>query len=381
MRKLWKPLAVALVVATGVYAAEINDLSTTDASNTARFPEGMAPSAVNNAARALEGLLARWFADQNGSLSTSGSADTYTISANQTIGAYYDGLKLSFEVTPTNTGASTLNVDSVGADSIVKHGDQALEAGDLQQGQKYTVIHDGTNWQLVSPTTATSGSITSGNVPLFSGDDGKLSDSGADELSDTTLTTQGDVLYRDGSGLQRLAIGTADQRLVVNDGATAPEWEDISGAISAGSELEDTTTTIDFENLASDLKRITVQFVNVSMSGTDEILLQLGDSGGVEEANYVSTAASVNSGDNDSTTGCILTDSSGASDSYSGQIILTLEDSSDNTWVATGTLVEDSGALRLSACTKSLSATLDRIRLKGNSTNTFDAGVVNILVE
>ena len=38
------------------------------------------------------------------------------------------------------------------------------------------------------------------------------------------LTTQGDILYRDGSGEQRLAKGTAGQQLVMNTGATAPEW-------------------------------------------------------------------------------------------------------------------------------------------------------------
>ena len=47
----------------------------------------------------------------------------------------------------------------------------------------------------------------------------------------TTLTTQGDVLYRDGSGLQRLAKGTSSQTLAMNSGATAPEWVDpASGA-------------------------------------------------------------------------------------------------------------------------------------------------------
>ena len=40
----------------------------------------------------------------------------------------------------------------------------------------------------------------------------------------TTITTQGDLLYRDGSGLQRLAKGTAGQTLAMNSGATAPEW-------------------------------------------------------------------------------------------------------------------------------------------------------------
>ena len=38
-----------------------------------------------------------------------------------------------------------------------------------------------------------------------------------------TLTTQGDILYRDGSGLQRLPKGTAGQVLKMNAAANAPE--------------------------------------------------------------------------------------------------------------------------------------------------------------
>ena len=45
-----------------------------------------------------------------------------------------------------------------------------------------------------------------------------------------TLTTQGDLLFRDGSGLQRLAKGTANQELRMNSGATAPEWYTPAGA-------------------------------------------------------------------------------------------------------------------------------------------------------
>ena len=44
-----------------------------------------------------------------------------------------------------------------------------------------------------------------------------------------TITTQGDILFRDGSGLQRLAKGTASQVLTMNSGATAPEWAEAAG--------------------------------------------------------------------------------------------------------------------------------------------------------
>ena len=58
----------------------------------------------------------------------------------------------------------------------------------------------------------------------------------------TTLTTQGDILYRDGSGLQRLAKGTAGQVLKINSGATAPEWgTDIGGKLLQVIMAEDTS--------------------------------------------------------------------------------------------------------------------------------------------
>ena len=55
----------------------------------------------------------------------------------------------------------------------------------------------------------------------------------------TTITTQGDILFRDGSGLQRLAKGTAAQTLKMNAGATAPEWATV------------TTPTSNWVNLAN----------------------------------------------------------------------------------------------------------------------------------
>ena len=46
-----------------------------------------------------------------------------------------------------------------------------------------------------------------------------------------TLTTQGDILYRDGSGLQRLPKGTAGQVLKMNAAANAPEYGTLSSCL------------------------------------------------------------------------------------------------------------------------------------------------------
>ena len=60
----------------------------------------------------------------------------------------------------------------------------------------------------------------------------------------TTLTTQGDILYRDGSGLQRLAKGTAGQVLKMNSSANAPEWgTDQGGKIGQVICVQKTDTT------------------------------------------------------------------------------------------------------------------------------------------
>jgi len=45
----------------------------------------------------------------------------------------------------------------------------------------------------------------------------------------TTLTTQGDILYRDGSGLQRLGAGTSGQALITGGTGANPSWGSAGG--------------------------------------------------------------------------------------------------------------------------------------------------------
>ena len=63
---------------------------------------------------------------------------------------------------------------------------------------------------------------STGNLPTNGTYWDQMSAGGTD--ISTTLTTQGDILFRDGSGLQRLAIGTANQILQVNSSANALEY-------------------------------------------------------------------------------------------------------------------------------------------------------------
>ncbi len=89
----------------------------------------------------------------------------------------------------------------------------------------------------------------------------------------TTLTTQGDVLYRDGSGLQRLAKGTAGQVLKINSGATAPEWgTDVGGKILQVKQEIITDTQLISSNTPS-FADILNLYVNITPASTSNKIL------------------------------------------------------------------------------------------------------------
>jgi len=58
-------------------------------------------------------------------------------------------------------------------------------------------------------------------------------------IAKTTVTTAGDIIYRNATVPTRLGIGTASQVLAVNSGATAPEW--VTPASGAFTLISDTT--------------------------------------------------------------------------------------------------------------------------------------------
>jgi len=163
--------------------------------------------------------------------------------------------------------------------------------------------------------------------------------------------------------------------------------QDNSGAFVAGTAVASTSgTSIDFTSIPSWVKRITVMFNGVSTSGTSVPTLQIGDSGGIENTGYVSsalTAGSTTPATASSTTAFILYGSTWAgSVSFNGTLVLTLLGS--NTWTGVFNLGRESGS---STCTfgsgvKTLSDTLTQLRITTvNGTDTFDAGSINILYE
>ena len=160
-------------------------------------------------------------------------------------------------------------------------------------------------------------------------------------------------------------------------------WSATPSAITSGTAVTASGTSVDFTGIPSTAKRITVMFSGVSTSGTSSIQIQIG-SGSVQTTGYLGvsgytgpSAAAVNF-----TTGFgIYSDT--ASDSMHGLITLNLLNSTNGTWACSGLCGWSTRTYALTtAGSKTLSGTLDRVRITTvNGTDTFDAGTINIMWE
>lgn len=95
---------------------------------------------------------------QNGGfsyLSTVAGTNTITATASPVPSAYAAGQTFRFVAAATNTGATTLNISSLGAKSITKRGSVALVGGEIVSGALCEVTYDGTRFQLIGTANIT----------------------------------------------------------------------------------------------------------------------------------------------------------------------------------------------------------------------------------
>jgi hypothetical protein len=154
-----------------------------------------------------------------------------------------------------------------------------------------------------------------------------------------------------------------------------------STTITSGTAVSASGTAVDFTGISSTAKRITVMFSGVSLSGTDNFLIQIGPSGGVETSSYSSSSIYAGSatGSGVSTAGFLLINGA-ASNVISG--IITLVNLTGNTWVYNGMGSSNGDTVIVYGTgVKTVASTLAIVRVTRSGTDTFDAGTINILVE
>lgn len=109
------------------------------------------------------GLENSKYLDQDGSklYGVAAGTDTYTVTLTPAPTAYAAGNAYLVKFTNANTGAATINVNALGAKSIVKGATTALVAGDIPAGRIALLVYDGTNFLLnFMDTTAVHSNVT-----------------------------------------------------------------------------------------------------------------------------------------------------------------------------------------------------------------------------
>ena len=134
----------------------INNCLTKDGQNSASSDLPMGNNihtGVGNATVRTNYLAMGQFQDGGGIyVATTGTADTYVASLSPAITAYAAGQRFLININATNTGACTININAVGVAGLVKYGALALAADELVAGRLYTILYDGTNFQVLNPS-------------------------------------------------------------------------------------------------------------------------------------------------------------------------------------------------------------------------------------
>lgn len=190
--------------------------------------------------------------------------------------------------------------------------------------------------------------------------------------------------------------GTATQRLFVRTGVYTPNatgGDQGADTINASAIYDDGvqirpevlgtavamsgSSTTTYSSIPSGINWIEVSFDGLSNSSTDNVLVQIGDSGGLETTGYTSASSNDAGSDVSSTAGFIVSLSGTAANVLRGT--LRLVRSTGNVWVSShsGMLDQDEGIHGGGART-TLDSALDRVAILSTAGNTFDAGTVNV---
>jgi hypothetical protein len=141
-------------------------------------------------------------------------------------------------------------------------------------------------------------------------------------------------------------------------------------------------TSVNFTSIPSWVKKISVLLSGVSTNGSSNLLIQIG-SGSIVTTGYVSSASLIGATSvlsTSATNGFLITSNSSATYLISG--LITIANLSGNTWVGSGTLGSNGAGTSTSGGNLTLGGILDQIRITTvNGTDTFDAGVINIIYE
>ncbi len=247
------------------------------------------------------------------------------------------------------------------------------KGADVASAGALTLGTDGNYFDITGTTTITSIATVSIGTWVRLHFDGALTLT--HHATDLVLPTGANITTAAGDEAEFIEYASGDWRCVSYSAATGRA---LTGNITLGSPTTTTSgTSHDYTGVPAGTKEILIAFSGVSLSGTSDILVQIGDAGGIETTGYISATATA-AGNNSSTAGFIVRMAAGANVAY-GHMLLSLVDAAAFEWVSS-----HSARVAATTCTtgggnKALSAELTQVRITTvNGTDTFDAGKANV---
>lgn len=311
----------------------ISTWSTTAASNNSAspdgFPEGMAPSGVNDSARELMAAIRTQFEDAEwldwGDTTTYVAATQFQIASSDVTSRYRVGRR----------------VRAVGSSTGTIYG--GITASSFSTNTTVTVSWD-------------SGSLQSEALTI------SLGIAQGDRSLPAASTTHKGVVE---SATSAEAIARTSDKAVTADLLSDVLRTETAQATTSG-------TAFDFTGIPAGTKQVIVELDGVTLSGTNDLIVQIGDSGGIETTSYTS-GTSGGGVFASSTSGFIVKAVGGTA--VTGHIMIT--NITGDTWVASHSCYSGSGTQVSGGGTKTLSGTLTQFRLTRTASDTFTAGSVN----
>ena len=296
----------------------------------------------------------------------------------------------------TNQGgvdANTSVIDNnVGQCRLFSYGPNASTNGEFHFNSQRS---DGTN-TLLPLQSDTAGNLQAcGTLDLGGTSDATLARASAGDINvegNRVFRVGGaDVPLADGGTGASLADPAADRIMFWDDSEGVVAWLTAgSGLTISGSTLTATSAGITngtpqattsgsgfIFSVATGVKSIRVMCDAVSLSGTDDLLIQLGTASGLVITNYTSRSSSAGGGTS-SSAGFICALGL-AADTEVAVITLDLMDTTSNIWMSTHHAVRSSDSVNFYGVGRvALPLELSQIKLTRTGTDNFDAGSVNI---
>jgi hypothetical protein len=154
---------------TSIWSWSVTASSNGTADSGINWAEGMPAASVNDSARTVMARIAAFLDDIGAGTASTGSSNAYAITAASGFTAYADGIIVGLTANFTNTGAATLNANSVGAKSIYANG-AVLTGGEITSGGAYVFAYDPAlnaaagGWHLLNPKTVSASSLNTGTI-------------------------------------------------------------------------------------------------------------------------------------------------------------------------------------------------------------------------